>query len=84
MWWQDLLFGFWNGLTAWVVLIAHVFGGWTQYPVYDLARDGNWYDAGFLLGAGSPLLGAAGAGRRAAPAAVSPPRRAGLLSTGES
>ena len=22
MWWQDWLWGFWNGLSAWVVLIA--------------------------------------------------------------
>jgi hypothetical protein len=60
MWWHDLLWGFWNGLTAWIVLIVHVFGGWSQYPFYDAARSGNWYDVGFLLGAGSPLLGAFG------------------------
>ena len=30
MWWQDLLWGVWNGITAWVVLIAHVFGAWEQ------------------------------------------------------
>ena len=61
MWRQDLLWGFWNGLTAWVVLIVHVFGAWDRYPLYDVARSGNWYDFGFLIGAGSPLLGAAGA-----------------------
>ena len=59
MWWQNLLWGVWNGLTAWVILIAHVFGGWEHYPLYDLARGGNWYDFGFLIGAGSPLLGMA-------------------------
>ena len=32
MWWADLLWGFWNGLTAWIVLIVHVFGGWEQFP----------------------------------------------------
>jgi hypothetical protein len=64
MWWQDLLLGFWNGLTAWVVLIVHVFGGWEGFPLYDFARHGNWYDFGFLVGAGSPLLGALGSGRR--------------------
>jgi hypothetical protein len=58
MWWQDLFWGFWNGLTAWVILIVHVFGGWPEYPFYDLGRAGNWYDFGFLLGAGSPILGA--------------------------
>lgn len=60
----DFPWGFWNGLTAWIVLLVHVFGGWSEYPVFDLARVGNWYDFGFLLGAGSPLLGAAGAGSR--------------------
>ena len=66
MWWQDLLWGFWNGLTTWVVLIVHVFGGWHEYPFFDHARNGNWYDFGFLLGAGSPLFGALGPGKRAA------------------
>lgn len=62
----DLPWGFWNGLTAWIVLVVHVFGGWSEYPVFDIVRVGNWYDFGFLLGAGSPLLGAAGAGSRSA------------------
>ena len=67
VWWQDLLWGIWNGLTAWVVLLVHVFGGWKEYPFYDLARRGNWYDFGFLVGAGSPILGALGRrSRRAA------------------
>jgi hypothetical protein len=59
MWWQDLLWGVWNGLTAWIVLIVHVFGGWEQYPLFDSSKsaNGNWYDFGFLLGTGSPLLG---------------------------
>lgn len=60
----DLPWGFWNGLTAWIVLVIHVFGGWSEYPLFDFARAGNWYDFGFLIGAGSPLLGAAGAGSR--------------------
>jgi hypothetical protein len=60
----DVVWGFWNGLAAWLVLIVHVFGGWSDYPVFDFARAGNWYDFGFLVGAGSPLLGAAGAGSR--------------------
>lgn len=57
MWWHDLLWGLWNGLTAWIVLIVHVFGGWDSYAIYDPARQGNWYDLGFLLGAGSPFFG---------------------------
>jgi hypothetical protein len=60
VWWQDLLWGFWNGLTAWIVLIVHVFGGWKEFPFYNVMRSGNWYDFGFLLGAGSPLFGALG------------------------
>ena len=58
VWWAELLWGLWNGLTAWIVLIVHVFGGWEDFPFYNEARSGNWYDFGFLLGAGSPLLGA--------------------------
>jgi hypothetical protein len=64
MWWTDVLWGLWNGLTAWVVFVAHVFGGWDQFPVYDPDRSGNWYDLGFLFGAGSPFLGAMGERRR--------------------
>ena len=60
----DLPWGFWNGFTAWIVLIVHIFGGWSEFPVFDIARAGNWYELGFLIGAGSPLLGAAGAGSR--------------------
>ena len=57
MWWQDLLWGLWNGLTAWFVLIAHIFNAWEKYPIYDIDRAGNWYDFGFLAGAGSPFFG---------------------------
>ena len=57
MWWQDFLWGRWNGITAWIVLIAHVFDWWERFPLYDVERSGNWYDFGFLIGAGSPLLG---------------------------
>ena len=60
MWWSDLLWGFWNGITAWIVLVVHVFGGWDSHALYNVARAGNWYDFGFLVGAGSPLLGILG------------------------
>lgn len=60
MWWQDLLWGGWNGLSAWVVLVAHAFGARDESPLYNAARSGNWYDLGFLAGAGSPLLGMLG------------------------
>ncbi len=57
MWWHDLLWGFWNGLTAWFVLVFHLFDTLQEQPVYDPIRAGNWYDLGFLLGTGSPFLG---------------------------
>jgi hypothetical protein len=57
MWWHDILWGFWNGFTAWIVLIVHLFGGFDGTNIYDDARRGNWYDFGFLVGAGSPFLG---------------------------
>jgi hypothetical protein len=60
VWWADLLWGFWNGITAWIVLIVHVFGGWEQFPIYNEARSGNWY----VLGTGSPILGALRASTR--------------------
>jgi hypothetical protein len=63
VWWQDLLWGLWNGLTAWIILILHIFSQAEGYPFYDTLRGGNWYDLGFLLGAGSPLLGMLGGSR---------------------
>ncbi|MBN9492660.1 hypothetical protein J0H33_04845 [bacterium] len=62
MWWQDLLWGLWNGFSAWVVLIVHAFGHWQQYPLYNVKRDDNWYGLGFLVGAGSPFFGFFGRG----------------------
>jgi hypothetical protein len=62
MWWQDFLWGFWNGLSAWVVLAFHAFGAWERFPFYNVERRGNWYDFGLLFGAGSPLLGFFGRG----------------------
>ena len=64
MWWHDLLWGLFNGFTAWVILIAHIFGAWDRFPFYDPVRSGNWYDVGFLLGAGSPFLGMFGKGSK--------------------
>ena len=55
-----LLWGVWNGITGWLVLIGHIVGVWEGQPVYDGARTGNWYDFGFLVGAGSPFLGTLG------------------------
>ena len=60
---MDFLWGLWNGITAWPLLIIHVFGGWTRFAVYDVLRNGGWYQFGFLIGAGSPFLGLAGGAR---------------------
>ncbi len=54
---MDFLYGLLNGITAWPLLILHVFGFLSQYPVYDVARNVPWYQFGFLIGAGSPILG---------------------------
>ena len=62
---EDFLWGLWNGLTAWPLLIVHAFGGWHRFPVYDVVRDGGWYQFAFLLGSGSPFLGLLGRNRRA-------------------
>ena len=35
MWWQDFLWGSWNGATAWIVLLVHVFHPETR-AYYDL------------------------------------------------
>jgi hypothetical protein len=81
MWWMDLLFGFWNGITAWIVFIVHVFGGWSEFPLYDVAKSGGWYDFGFLIGVGSPLFGA-GSSRRVAADASAGQRQRGAVSQG--
>ncbi len=57
MWWQDALWGLFNGFTGWIVVIGHIFGLFEDQPLYDVVRRGTWYDVGFLLGAGSPFLG---------------------------
>lgn len=57
---MSFLWGLWNGITAWPLLILHTFGALAQYPIYDAARDGGWYQFGFLIGAGSPFLGLLG------------------------
>lgn len=54
---ENILFGLLNGITAWPLLILHVFGIFTEYPIYNIARDTGWYQFGFLIGAGSPILG---------------------------
>ena len=41
-----------------MILLAHLVGYLEQYPFFNVAREGGWYDFGFLIGTGSPLLGA--------------------------
>ena len=60
---SHFLWGLWNGITAWPLLITHVFGWLDQYPVYNLGRNSGWYQFGFLAGSGSPFLGMLGSGR---------------------
>ena len=57
---ENFLWGIWNGITAWPLLIVHIFGAWERFPVYNVPRDAGWYQFGFLLGAGSPVLGMLG------------------------
>ena len=64
MWWHDVLWGFFNGFTAWIIVIAHLFGFLESSPFYNAARAGGWYDIPFLLGAGSPFLGTLSGKRR--------------------
>ncbi len=56
---EDLLWGIVNGVTAWPLLVIHLFDIWEKYPVYNIKRDSGWYQFGFLIGTGSPLLGLA-------------------------
>jgi hypothetical protein len=64
---ENFLWGLWNGVTAWPLLIIHVFGVWHRFAIYNVVRDGGWYQFGFLLGAGSPFLGTLGKHRRSSP-----------------
>ncbi|MEP7215296.1 MAG: hypothetical protein ABI782_03535 [Anaerolineaceae bacterium] len=61
---EDFLWGLLNGITAWPLLLLHVFGIWDRYPVFNIGRASGWYEFGFLLGAGSPALGILSGNRR--------------------
>lgn len=54
---EIFLWGLWNGITAWPLLVLHLFNIWNQYPVYNVALNSPWYQFGFLMGAGSPIFG---------------------------
>ena len=60
----NFLWGLWNGICAWPILIVHALGGWARFHVYNVMRDSAWYQFGFLIGAGSPFLGLFGRRRR--------------------
>ena len=63
MWWQtSLLWGFWNGFTAWIVLIVHIFGGWDGVSV--LQRGAQRQLVRHRLLAGRRFAGAGRGGRR--------------------
>lgn len=62
---ENLLWGIWNGITAWPLLILHVFGIWDRFPVYNVVRDSGWYTFGFLLGGASPMFGIFGGNKAA-------------------
>ena len=38
-----------------LVQVVHLFGRWSEYPDFDIARAGNYYLSDAFFGAGSPL-----------------------------
>jgi len=54
--------GLWHGVIAPVTFFVSLFTD--HVNVYEVHNSGNWYDFGFVLGAGILLGGGAGAGRR--------------------
>ncbi len=54
---ENVLWGVWNGITAWPLLLLHAVGVWDRFPVYNVGRDNGWYQFGFLLGGSSPFMG---------------------------
>ncbi len=75
MWWQDLLWGVWNGITAWIVLIAHVFGAWSEFPFYNTLGGPGTGTTSASAGNGFPLLGALDGGGADSPAGPGVRRR---------
>jgi hypothetical protein len=54
--------GFWNGLTIFFALIAHLFDSGIR--IYAFPNNGGWYDFGFFLGATMALGGGGSAASR--------------------
>jgi hypothetical protein len=53
--------GLWHGIIAPLTFLISLFTD--EVNVYEVANSGNWYDFGFVLGAGI-LFGGRGVGRR--------------------
>ena len=53
--------GLWHGIIAPITFVISLFSD--SVNVYDIHNNGNWYNFGFVLGAGV-LLGGGGAGSR--------------------
>jgi hypothetical protein len=56
------LFGLWHGFIAPVTFIISLFTDNVNF--YEVNNNGNWYDFGFVLGAGILFGGGAGGARR--------------------
>ena len=48
--------GLWDGMTACIAFIIHLFGGHTN--IYEVHNNGGWYNFGFLIGIGAFAKGA--------------------------
>jgi hypothetical protein len=55
------LMGLWHGIIIFFTFVISLFTD--DVSVYEVANDGNWYDFGFVLGAGI-LFGGGGFGAR--------------------
>jgi hypothetical protein len=56
------LFGLWHGFISPVTFIISLFTD--NVNLYEVHNNGNWYDFGFVLGAGILFGGGAGGARR--------------------
>jgi hypothetical protein len=56
--------GLWHGIIVPVTFVISLFSDTVN--IYEVHNSGNWYDFGFVLGAGT-LLGGGGAGSRKKP-----------------
>ena len=56
------LFGLWHGFIAPVTFVISLFTDNVNF--YEVNNNGNWYDFGFVLGAGILFGGGAGGARR--------------------